>query len=164
MRYFWQFPRCQNSTRGTSLSRLVSGFISSCAVRTTSWNGEPAGSVWTDCSETLLEGAGIPKATTFPGGPWDMRSPETAAPWGTRGGRVGRLVPWGHRRETGTVKLGVNRFTSRGKSSLAWALGHQDHFPAAFLELITVLRSVLLFEGCGWVCWPFSQSLCGGAR
>ncbi len=53
-------------------------------------------------------------ATTFPGGPWDTRSPETAAPWSTQGGRVGRPVPWGHRRETGTVKWGVNRSTSRG--------------------------------------------------
>ncbi len=114
-RYIWQkFPCCQNSTRGTSLSRLVSGFICSCAVRTTFWNGEPTGSVWTDCSETLLGGGGHPKATTFPGGPWDMRSPETAASWSTRGGRVGRTVPWRHRRETDTVKWGVDRFTSEG--------------------------------------------------
>ncbi len=64
------------------------------------------------------EGAGILKATKFPGGPWDM-DPETAAPWGTQGNRVGRPVPWGHRRETGTVKWGVNHSTSKGKSSLA---------------------------------------------
>ncbi len=66
-RCIWQtFPRCQNSSRGSSLSRLVSGFICSCAVRTTSWNGEPKGSVWTDRSETLLGGARHPTATTFP--------------------------------------------------------------------------------------------------
>ncbi len=52
MRYIWQkFPRCQNSTRGTSLSRLISGCICSCAVRTTFWNSEPSGTVWTDRSE-----------------------------------------------------------------------------------------------------------------
>ncbi len=112
-RYIWQkFPRCQNSTRGISLSRLVSGFICSCAVRTTFWNGEPTGSIWTDHSETLLGGGGHPKATTFLDGPWDMRSRETAAPWSTRGGRVGRTVPWRHRRETDTVKWGVVRSTS----------------------------------------------------
>ncbi len=147
-----------------SRDSLVSGFICSCAVRMTFWNGKPRGTVWTDRSETLLGGGGHPKGHYVSGGPWDMRSPETATPWGTRGGRVGRPDPWGHRRETGTVKGGVNRSTSKGKSSLAWALGHQDHFPTAFLELITVLRSVLPFEGCSWVCLPCTQSLCGGAR
>ncbi len=162
-RYIWQkFPRCQNSTRGTSLSRLVSGFICSCAVRTTFWNGEPTGSVWTDRSETLLGGGGHPKTTTFPGGPWDMRSPETAAPWSTRGGRVGRTVPWRHRRETDTVKWGVDRSTSGGESSLAWALRRQVFFFffffAAALEIITVLRSVLHFDGFGWARFPCPHS------
>ncbi len=87
---------------------------------------------------------------TFPGGSWDMRSPETAAPWSTRGGRVGRMVPWGHRRETNTVKWGVDRSTSGGESSLAWALVRQVFFPIAFLEKITVLRSVLYFKSCSW--------------
>ncbi len=50
----------------------------------------------------------------FPGGPWDMRSQETAAPWSTRGGRVSKTVSWGHQRETDTVKWGVDRFTLGG--------------------------------------------------
>ncbi len=130
MRYIWQkFPRCQNSTRGTSLSRLVSGFICSCAVRTTFWNGKPTGSVWTDHSETLLGGGGHPKGHYVSG--WTLRyalARDRCALRHTKwqGWQTG---PWGHRRETGTVKWGVNRSTSRGKSSLAWALGCQDHFP-----------------------------------
>ncbi len=154
----------KNYTRGTSLSRLVSGFICICVDRTTSWNGEPTGCVWTDRSEILLRGGGHPKATTFPGGPWDMRSPETAAPWSTRGGRVGTPVPWGHRRETSTIEWGVNRSTSRGEVLNSLSPRGQDLFPAAFLELITILRSTLPFEDCGWVCLPCPQSLCGGAR
>ncbi len=47
---------------------------------------------------------------------------------------------------------------------MAWALGRQDLFPAAFLELITVLISALPFEDCGWVRLPCPQSLVGGAR
>ncbi len=94
------FYAAKNYTRGTSLSRLVSGLVCICALRTTSWSSEPAGGVCADYSETLLRGGGHPEATTFPGGPWDMRLPETAAPWSTRGGRVGRPVSWGHRRET----------------------------------------------------------------
>ncbi len=47
---------------------------------------------------------------------------------------------------------------------MAWALGGQDLFPTAFLELIMVLRSALLFEDCGWVHLPCPQSLGGGAR
>ncbi len=90
-----------------------------------------------------------PKATTFAGRHLDMHSPDTATQWSTRGGRVSRTVSWGHRRETNTVKWGVDRSTSGGKSSLAWALGRQVFFPAAFLEIITVLRFVLHFEGCG---------------
>ncbi len=66
------FHAAKNYTRGTSLSRLVSGFICICVDRTTSWNGEPAGCVWIDRSEILLRGGGHPKATTFPGGPWDI--------------------------------------------------------------------------------------------
>ncbi len=48
-----------------------------------------------------------------------------------------------------------------GKSSLAWALGHQVFFPAAFLEIITVFRFVLHFEGCGWACFPCPHYLGG---
>ncbi len=43
-------------------------------------------------------------------------------------------------------------------------LGTDFEYIIAFLELIPVLRSVLLFEGCGWVRLPCPQSLCGGAR
>ncbi len=96
-----------------------------------SWNGEPAGCVWTYHSEILLRGCGHPKATTFLGGPWDMRSPETTAPWSTRGGRVGRPVPWGHRSETGTVKWGVNRSTSRGEIFIRKCVS----FPLELLKL-----------------------------
>ncbi len=109
------------------------------------------------------EGAGIPRPLRFWIGPWDMRSRETAAPWSTRGGRVGRTVPWRHRRETDTVKWGVVRSTSwwgggGGESSLAWALGHQVFFTAAALEIITVLRSVLHFDGFGWARFPCPHS------
>ncbi len=55
--------------------------------------------------------------------------------WGTRGGRVGRPDPWGHRRETGTVKGGVNRSTSKGKSSLAWAPRASGPFPHSLLRI-----------------------------
>ncbi len=54
-----------------------------------SWNGEPAGYVWTDHSEIPLRGGEHPKATTFPGGPWEMRSPKTAAAH-----KVAVLVDW----------------------------------------------------------------------
>ncbi len=129
-RYIWQrFPRCQISIRATSLSRLVSGFICSCAVGMTSWNGEPTGNVWTDRSETLLRGGGHPKVTTFPGGPWDMRSPETAAPWSIRGGRVGRTVSWGHRRGTGTIKLGFDRSPWGGGGETSMPSGVRTSFP-----------------------------------
>ncbi len=64
-------------------------------------------------SEILLRGGGHPKATKFPCGLWDMHSAETAAAWSTRDGWVGRSVPWGYRRETGTIKWGVNHSTSR---------------------------------------------------
>ncbi len=147
-RYIWlKIPGCQNSTWGTSLSRLVSGFICSCAVRATSWNGEPTGSIWTDHSETLLGGGGHPKATMFPGGPWYMRSPETAAPWSTRGGRVCRTVLWGQWRETDNV--------SPRASGL---------FPAAFLKIITDFKSILHLEGCGWARFPCPHYLGGEAR
>ncbi len=61
------------------------------------------------------------------------------------------MVSWGHRSETGIVKLGVDRSTSGGGGgpSMAWALGRQYLFPAAFLELIMVLKSALPFEDCG---------------
>ncbi len=125
-RYIWQkFPRCPDSTWGTSLSRLVSGLICSCAVRTMSWNGKPKGSVWTDRSEILLGGGRHPKDSTFPGGPWDMHLMETAAPWSTRGGRLGRKDPWRDWRETDTVKWGVDRFTSGGGGGG----GGCPHFP-----------------------------------
>ncbi len=140
----------------------INNTLSSCAVRTTSWNSEPTGSVWTDRAETLLGGGGHPKATTFPGGPWDMRLPETAAPWSTRGGRVGRMFHWGHQREKDTVKRGVDRSLT---ASLTWALRRQDFFPAAFIKLIIkVLRPVLHFEGCGWARFPCPYYLGGGAR
>ncbi len=42
------FHAVKNSTMGTSLSRLVSGFVCICAVRTTSWSSEPAGSACAD--------------------------------------------------------------------------------------------------------------------
>ncbi len=47
---------------------------------------------------------------------------------------------------------------------MVWALGRQDLFPAAFLELITALRCALPFEDCSWVLLPCPQSLGGGAR
>ncbi len=92
------FHAVKNSTWGTSLSRLVSGFVCICAVRMTSWSSEPAGSVWADRSETLLRGSGHPESTTFPGGPWDMRSLETAAPWSTRGEDLRTSKGDGHRK------------------------------------------------------------------
>ncbi len=122
--WLWQHLVATERASHVSILRWgsISHALSSCAVRMTSWNGKPIGSVWTDRSETLL-GGGHPKASMFPGGSWDMRSPKTAAPWSTRGDRVGRTVHWGHRRETDTVKLGVDRSTLGGESSLAWALG-----------------------------------------
>ncbi len=63
-------------------------------------------------SETLLRRGGHPKATMFPGGPWDMCSP--------------------------------------GRS------------PEDTEIIITVLRPVLHFEGCGWVCFPCPHYLGGG--
>ncbi len=60
---YWQkFPCCQISTRGASLSRLVSGFICSCAVRTTS-NRQDASGLTT--LKPSSEGAGNPRPLRF---------------------------------------------------------------------------------------------------
>ncbi len=128
------FHAIKHSTIGTSLSRLVSGFVCIYAVRMMSWSSELTGSVWADRSKTLLRGGGHPQATKFPGGSSDMRSPETAAPWSTRGGRVGRPVPWGHRRETGTVKWGVNCSTSRGEVLTGLSPRASGPFPRSLLR------------------------------
>ncbi len=79
-------------------------------------------------TETLLGGGGHPKGHYVSG--WTLRyalARDRCALRHTRW-QGWQTSPWGHRRETGTVKWGVNRST-RGKSSLAWALGCQDHFP-----------------------------------
>ncbi len=83
--------------------------------------------------------------------PWSRRGTRDAsthftrratAPWSTGGNRVGKTVPWGHRREKDTIKRGVDLL----------------HFGEG------VLRPVLHFEGCGGARFPYPHYLDGGAR
>ncbi len=79
----------------------ISHALSSCAVRTTSWNGEPSGSVWTDRS------AGRASQGHNVSG-WTLRYALAPSALKRGGGRVSRAFYWGHRRETDTVKRGVD--------------------------------------------------------
>ncbi len=89
-RHIWQqFPRCQWSAKGTSLSKLVSGVLG--AASSVPWSGGPAGEGRTSWSRDPRRGGEPLSSATFPGErDWEKSSLETAAPWNI--GRVGRPI------------------------------------------------------------------------
>lgn len=133
LRHIWH-------AEGISLSKLTSG--AGWVICSVPWNDSPAGNDHTYFSNTVLGWSKHPSYTMYPGRDWVESSLETAASQDTISVGVGRTISQGHLEKLAHLTLVWATSPWRGLPSMFWVLWHQDFLPEAFLDRITVLRSV----------------------